>query len=91
MEIMVMLVIGGSLIITGNTSASTLLPGTLIGICNYILKFVSGLDTIPYIVQRITSLHDITKRIELQDEDFQNEKSSVMNPISSTAFSGSVA
>ena len=43
---------------------------TLYTINNYILKFVSGLDTIPYTVQRLTSLSDITKRIELQAVDF---------------------
>lgn len=89
MEIMVILVIGTSLVITGNTSGNSLLAGTLIGMYNYILKFVSGLDTIPYIVQRLTSLHDITRRIELQDEDFQTEKSSPILSISGTALSRS--
>jgi len=87
MEIMVMLVIGSSLVVTGNTSDNSVLAGTLIGMYNYILKFVSGLDTIPYIVQRLTSLHDITRRIELQDEDFQNEKSSSKLSVSWTALS----
>ena len=87
MEIMVMLVIGSSLVVTGNTSDNSLLAGTLIGMYNYILKFVSGLDTIPYIVQRLTSLHDITRRMELQDEDFQNEKSSSKLSVSWTALS----
>jgi hypothetical protein len=45
------------------------MAGSLIGIYNYILKFVAGLDTIPYTVQRISSLNDITRRIELQTED----------------------
>ena len=45
-----------------------MLPGALIGIYNYILKFANGLDTIPYMVQKLTSLGDITKRIELADE-----------------------
>jgi len=47
--------------------------GDLIGIYNYILKFVSGLDTIPYTVQRVTSLTDITRRIELEAEDFPED------------------
>jgi hypothetical protein len=91
MEVMVMLVIGCSLIITGNASGSALLPGTLVGIYNYVLKFVSGLDTIPYTVQRLISLHDITRRIELKDEDFQTERSSTMTIVSCTALSGNVA
>ena len=87
MEIMVILVIGTSLVITGNTSDNSLLAGTLIGMYNYILKFVSGLDTIPYIVQRLTSLHDITRRIELQDEDFQTDNSSSKLSVSWTSLS----
>ncbi|MBS1742391.1 MAG: hypothetical protein JST81_05090 [Bacteroidetes bacterium] len=73
-ELMVMLVIGLSLLISYKSFGTTMLAGNLIGIYNYILKFVSGLDTIPYTVQRITSLSDITRRIELQDDDFTNAK-----------------
>lgn len=73
MEIMVMLVIGASLLVTSHTTNSTILAGSLIGIYTYILKFVSGLDTIPYTVQRLSSLNDITRRIELQDDDFPDE------------------
>jgi hypothetical protein len=66
-------VIGISLLITNTVSGTTILAGNLIGIYTYILKFVSGLDTIPYTVQRLTSLNDITRRIELQAEDFPAE------------------
>lgn len=73
MELMVMVVIGISLLITNTVSGSTILAGNLIGIYTYILKFVSGLDTIPYTVQRLSSLNDITRRIELQTEDFPTD------------------
>ncbi len=73
-EIMVMLIIGASLLISQKNFGTTVLAGNVIGIYNYILKFVSGLDTIPYTVQRITSLSDITRRIELQDADFTEKK-----------------
>ena len=73
MELMVMVVIGISLLITNAVSGTTILAGSLIGIYTYILKFVSGLDTIPYTVQRLSSLNDITRRIELQAEDFPVE------------------
>ena len=53
---------------------TTILAGNLIGIYNYILKFVSGLDTIPYMVQRFSSLKDIVKRIELHAEDISGPK-----------------
>lgn len=73
MEILVMLVIGASLLISTKSLGTVILAGDLIGIYNYILKFVSGLDTIPYTVQRLTSLNDITRRIELESEDFPGE------------------
>lgn len=69
-ELMVMLVIGISLMASAHLFGTSIMAGSVIGIYNYILKFVSGLDTIPYTVQRLTSLHDITRRIELQDDDF---------------------
>lgn len=70
MEILVLVVIGAALLITHQAMGSAILAGNLVGIYNYILKFVSGLDTIPYTVQRLTSLSDITKRIELEAGDF---------------------
>ena len=73
MEILVLVVIGASLLITQHATGTTILAGNLVGIYNYILKFVSGLDTIPYTVQRITSLGDITKRIELEVDDLPND------------------
>ncbi len=73
MELMVMIVIGISLLVTNTVTAGPVLAGNLIGIYTYLLRFVSGLDTIPYTVQRLTSLNDITRRIELQAEDFPTE------------------
>lgn len=71
MELMVMAVMGVSLLIVTNTSEAAILPGALVGIYNYILKFANGLDTIPYMVQKLTSLGDITRRIELVEETEQ--------------------
>jgi hypothetical protein len=45
------------------------MAGSLFGIYSYILKFASGLDTIPYTLQRLSSLSDITRRIELEVDD----------------------
>ena len=73
MEFMVMIIIAISLVTTHRVMGGTILAGNLVGIYAYILKFVSGLDTIPYTVQRLTSLNDITYRIELQVEDFPVE------------------
>ena len=73
MEVMVLLVIGISLIVSKNMHSSTVMAGSLFGIYSYILKFASGLDTIPYTVQRLSSLSDITRRIKLQSDDFPEE------------------
>ena len=73
MELMVIVVIGISLLVSTKAHIPAILVGDLIGIYNYILKFVSGLDTIPYTVQRITSITDITRRIELEAEDFPED------------------
>ena len=64
-----MIVIGISLLLTNKAAGSGIEAGSLIGIYSYIQKFVSGLDTIPYTVQRLSSLHDITRRIEIQEDD----------------------
>ena len=73
MEIMVMVVIGLSLLVTQKTTGGTIEAGSLVGIYSYIQRFVSGLDTIPYTVQRLSSLNDITRRIELQSSDLDQE------------------
>lgn len=70
MEVMVLLVIAISLVVSKNLQSSTIMAGSLFAIYSYILKFASGLDTIPYTLQRLSSLSDITRRIELQTEDF---------------------
>jgi ABC-type multidrug transport system fused ATPase/permease subunit len=74
MELLVMVAIAVSLLVSKNTLNAGVLAGSLIGIYNYILKFVSGLDTIPYTVQRLTSLNDITRRIKLEADDFPDDK-----------------
>lgn len=73
MEIMVLLVITISLIASKNLHNSTILAGSLFGIYSYILKFASGLDTIPYTMERLSSLSDITRRIEFEAKDIQEE------------------
>lgn len=73
MEIMVLAVVVVSLVLSKNLHSSTIMAGSLFAVYSYILKFASGLDTIPYTLQRLSSLSDITRRIELQAEDFPKE------------------
>ncbi len=68
MELLVLVVITGSLLLTTHVKGEVLLAGDLIGIYNYVLKFISGLDTIPYIVQRFSTLSDISGRMEVRPE-----------------------
>lgn len=68
-ELIVLIIIAASLLISSKTFGITMLAGSLIGIYNYILKFVSGLDTIPYAIQKIASLKDIANRIEIHADD----------------------
>ena len=68
MELMVLVIITVSLIVSKNIQQPAMLAGSLFGIYSYILKFTSGLDTIPYLVQRLSSINDIARRIELEQE-----------------------
>ncbi|MBL7700966.1 MAG: hypothetical protein JNM14_01845 [Ferruginibacter sp.] len=80
MEMMVLLVIAFSLIVSRNLHSSTVLAGSLFGIYSYILKFASGLDTIPYTMERLSSLSDITRRIELEAEADDVKEEPVKRP-----------
>jgi ABC-type multidrug transport system fused ATPase/permease subunit len=73
MELMVMVIIAASLIISSKANGAAMQAGDLIGIYTYILKFVSGLDTIPYMVQRLASLKDIIHRVEATSETDEKE------------------
>lgn len=73
MEIFSIVVIASSLMITQRISTAVLDAGSVVGIYMYIKNFVSGLDTIPYAVEKFSSLQDITKRIEIEAEDFGDE------------------
>ncbi len=74
MEAMVLLVVVVSLMVSKNMHSNTVMAGSLFAIYSYILKFASGLDTIPYTLERLSSLSDITRRIELQSDDFPQEQ-----------------
>lgn len=65
-ELMVLVVIAGSLLVSSTLWAPALMAGNLIGVYNYVLKFVAGLDAIPYAVQRFALLQDITDRVAAQ-------------------------
>ncbi|MFT3682381.1 MAG: ABC transporter six-transmembrane domain-containing protein [Ferruginibacter sp.] len=68
-EFVVLIVVAVSLLVSKSIHNPAVMAGSLFGIYSYILKFTSGLDAIPYTIQRLSSLSDIMRRIELQEED----------------------
>jgi ABC-type multidrug transport system fused ATPase/permease subunit len=68
MELIVLVIITLSLLVSQNIHHSAMLAGSLFGVYSYILKFTAGLDTIPYIVQRLSSINDIARRIEFEED-----------------------
>jgi len=64
-ELLVLFMLTASLLASASTTGKALQAGSIIGIYNYILKFAAGLETIPYTVQRLGSLRDITRRMAL--------------------------
>ncbi len=69
MEIFAMVVMTTCLLATVKAGSAPMLAGDIIGIYYYIMKFTSGLDTIPYMGQRLASLKDITQRIVVETEE----------------------
>ena len=82
MEIFAMLVMTVCLLVTTKTGSAPILAGDTIGIYVYIMKFINGLDTIPYMGQRLASLKDIIQRIEVEvDESEMPKIKPVLRPI----------
>jgi hypothetical protein len=65
MEMLSIIVIALSLITT-HKGALLLNAGSLIAMYSYVKSFVTGLDTIPYAVDKYASLNDIAQRIEIE-------------------------
>lgn len=68
LEILVLALIVVTLVIS--TKSTALLVGDIVGIYSYVLKFVSGLDTVPYTVERVSTLSDISSRLQ---QELNNE------------------
>jgi ABC-type multidrug transport system fused ATPase/permease subunit len=72
MELIVLVLITAALLLLARNGAA-LQAGDYIGIYTYILKFVSGLDTIPYVLQRFAHLNDILKRVQKAGDESETE------------------
>jgi len=73
MELIVLALITVTLLVSTRQGGIVLQPGDYIGIYTYILKFVTGLDTIPYVLQRITHLKDILQRVQQEHDETETE------------------
>jgi ABC-type multidrug transport system fused ATPase/permease subunit len=73
MEFIVLILIIAALLISVQQGGAFLQPGDYIGIYTYILKFVTGLDTIPYVLQRMTHLKDILQRVQQEHDETETE------------------
>lgn len=69
LEIISIILVAATLLIVKNTSAVLVTTGMIVGIYNYILKFVGGLESIPHLLQRITNLSDIISRMDIKEDD----------------------
>jgi ABC-type multidrug transport system fused ATPase/permease subunit len=64
MEILVLLVTAAALLVSKAMHQPGIMAGSLIGVYSYILKFSAGLDTIPYTLQRFSTIRDIGNRLK---------------------------
>jgi ABC-type multidrug transport system fused ATPase/permease subunit len=70
MELFALVVITVSIFVISKTgNATPMPPGDIAGIYIYILTFIRGLDTIPYMGQRLASLKDIIQRIQVEADE----------------------
>lgn len=69
MELIVIIILAASILLTYQQSHEEILAGNVVGIFFYVTNFAKGLETIPYIIQRLITLTDITERIELGVEE----------------------
>jgi hypothetical protein len=67
-EFFVLVCVAGSLLASTRTVQVPLEAGSIIGMYAYLLKFASGLETIPYTVQRLGALRDILRRISEEQD-----------------------
>jgi ABC-type multidrug transport system fused ATPase/permease subunit len=69
MELIVIIILAASILLTYQKSHEEILAGNVVGIFFYVTNFAKGLETIPYIIQRLITLTDITERIEMGVEE----------------------
>ena len=62
-EFFVLIAVAGSLLVSTQDGDITIPVGSIIALYTYVLRFASGLETIPYTIQRLGALRDILRRV----------------------------
>ena len=63
-ELLVLLALVGSLLVYTGEGGAVLQVGGIVAMYNYVLRFATGLETIPYMAQRAGALVDILRRMK---------------------------
>jgi ABC-type multidrug transport system fused ATPase/permease subunit len=82
-ELLMLLVTATALLVSNAMHQPGLMAGSLVGVYSYILKFSAGLDTIPYTLQRLSTVRDIGKRL---NEDYNTATAITVTHNSVPAF-----
>jgi ABC-type multidrug transport system fused ATPase/permease subunit len=62
-ELLVLIALSGSLLVASHERGIPMPVGSIIALYTYVLRFASGLETIPYAIQRLGALRDIVRRL----------------------------
>jgi hypothetical protein len=62
-ELLVLIALSGSLLVASHERGIPMPVGSIIALYTYVLRFASGLETIPYAIQRLGALRDIMRRL----------------------------
>ena len=62
-ELFVLVALSGSLLVAAGEAGISMPVGSIIALYSYVMRFASGLETIPYTIQRLGALRDILRRV----------------------------
>ncbi|MBY0489669.1 MAG: ABC transporter six-transmembrane domain-containing protein [Gemmatimonadaceae bacterium] len=63
-ELSVLVILSAALLLSTEPGALRLPVGAIVALYSYVQRFASGLETIPYTLQRVSALRDILRRVD---------------------------
>jgi hypothetical protein len=57
-------ILSAALLLSTEAGALRLPVGAIVALYSYVQRFASGLETIPYTLQRVSALRDILRRVD---------------------------